>query len=331
MRDLESALAEWQHGGLISAEQADAVRVYEASAPPGKLDPEPASTSSLVSEVLGYLGAVLAFSAIAAILGQTWNDMGTVARIGVAAGLTVVFAVAGAALLRSVSAPSRRLCGVMLAAAVVSATWLVQVICDRLFDANDNQTWVATALTATASAAVAYALRRRGLAQVMLLLAASFLVAALVAEPGLDAQAMWVCLSVAALGAAWVVLATLGWLPPANVAQVSGGLTLLFGIYLAFQLEPSNGDWVWLLVVGVLVAVGMLSFATVGRGNVALMVPGALGLLVLVPQLIDVVFGESLVTWFAVLATGVALVGFAVWLVRSRRLKESAPGDGSLA
>lgn len=330
MRDLEARLDVWQRAGLISPEQADSVRSFEATeaathpelpqSEPPQPEPMASSTTSLISEVLGYLGAVLAVSAIAVILGQTWNEMGTGARLAVAATVTVVFAAAGLALLRAANPPSQRLSGVMLAAAVVSATWLAEVTATRIFDADDNQAWLAMSLTATACAGLAYGLRRRGLAHITFLAATLSLVAAVVAKPVLHAEAGWVMLSLAAVGAAWVILGKRGWLPPTNVAQVSGGLVLLFGIFFAFQMDPSRGEWVWLLLLGVLIAMGLLAFATRGRGSLALIVPGALGLLVLLPQLIDVVFGDSLVTWFAVLVTGVGLVGLAVWLVRSRRL-----------
>lgn len=324
MGDLEAKLDVWQRAGLISPEQADSVRTFEATEAAehpeaSHREATASSTTSLISEVLGYLGAVLAVSAIAVILGQTWDEMGTGARLAVAATVTVVFAAAGLALLRAANPPSQRLSSVMLAAAVVSATWLAEVTATRVFDAVGNQAWLAMSLTATACAGLAYGLRRRGLAHVVMLVATLSLVAALVAEPGLDAEPGWVNLSLAAVGAAWLVLGKRGWLPPTNVAQVSGGLVLLFGIFAAFEEDPSDGEWVWLLVLGVLIALGLLALATRGRGGLALIVPGALGLLVLLPRLIDVVFGDSLVTWFAVLVTGVGLVGLAVWLVRSRR------------
>ncbi len=97
--ELSSALDRWVEAGLLSADQASAIRAHEtrpATAP---------RRVSLLAEALGYAGAALATAGIAAALGRAWADwppwVHLLIALAAAAGTLL-----GGALLRNQSEPA---------------------------------------------------------------------------------------------------------------------------------------------------------------------------------------------------------------------------------
>ncbi|WP_062307107.1 DUF2157 domain-containing protein [Demequina subtropica] len=316
MNELETRLGRWVEAGLISPETAADLRRFEAAHPQdGPARPRPLA---LVGEVVGYLGAVLTVSALAFLLSRTWTDLPTAARIALVAALVAITTTAGILAARTASAPAQRLASVLLVASVVLTGWLTWVIGHDAagIDDEDIGRWVTGA--ATLAAAAVYLARRRGLTQITLLVALAWTVETFVEPWDDDPTGLALGLPWAVLGACWIALAITPLLTPREPALVTGGLLAYAGLAIA-----ATGDTRGLMLgVGVAFAAWLIAVAVMRRELVLLIVPGAVALLGSVPQLIDHLVGDTLLTWVGVMVSGLALVAVAVWMVRDRQRRE---------
>lgn len=323
MRAQQDRFDEWVSAGLLQAETAARLRDYEAArALPPEQHPEPLSHApaqphralALVGEILGYLGAILTITAISFIAGQTWAQIPVAGRVALVATLTAIVAVAGVLASRSLQDAGQRLASALLVATVVCFGWLAWVSVDAA-RVQDEVAGLWTFSVAAIAAGMIYAFRRRALAQ-LALLAGCVGVAAMTIEV-LDATEGAVPgIVIGSIGAAWVALAILKVLTPQAPALVAGGLVMLFGVNTIVFDESTRG---LTLAVGVALAVAMLALAIMRRELILLMIPGAIGLLTLVPQLIEHFVGSAIATWAGILVTGVILVVVAVRLLRTSR------------
>ncbi len=315
MRTVNQMLSEWQDAKVVTPAAAKKIADYEAARVP--IAGEEPTRKSALAEVLGYLGAALAIVAIAVILGQQWDSFTYAGRLLLVFTITGIVAGAGIKLWRSRSVAIQRLVSVLLTAAVFGVGWLAWLI-ERgdVGNRHVESDWVGVAIggAALAAALPIYWLRRRALAQFTLLGTAIILVSSVLAGP-LDVRYEVIIFALWAIGVAWFWG---GWsqrLEPPTHALVVGTVLSLFVLLVAF-----DGDWeVWILSLGVLTAVALSALAVQQRGTVAVMAPGAIGMLIFVPLLINYFFDDDLATWVAVLVTGLALVVAAVFVVRERK------------
>lgn len=94
--NVDERVADWVAHGLLSAEQAEAIRRYEAEA----LAPATPQRLTIVAEFASYLASVIAFAGGAAIVGPNWEDLGMVGQLAVAAAIAAIGFVVGAWLVR---------------------------------------------------------------------------------------------------------------------------------------------------------------------------------------------------------------------------------------
>jgi hypothetical protein len=321
MRDVEAMLAEWQQAKVLTEIQAQKVRAYEATRGPEAASISPRGSSlGLISEVLGYLGAVLAASAVAVMLGQTWSSIAIAGQLAIIAALAVVLGGAGLWLHRSTSPPAQRLSSVLMVGGVICVAWFAGVLAADVAEVEYDYEWVVVAATFATFAGVAYGIRRRGLPLVAFLVGSGWITVAVVGEPVLGAPGEWSLFAMAMVGVMWVVLALSGWVVPRAVGLAGGGLMGVLGL----QVASFNNARLLMLVIGLVVAGALLSLSVARKGDLALLVPGAVGLLLLLPQLIDELLGDSLLTWLAVLVAGVLLVALSTWVIRDRQKGQPA-------
>src|SRR5262249_27844374 len=117
---LREQLARWAAAGLIDPDQADRIEATErerAVAFPGRRLP-------LVAEVLGYVGAVIAITAIVVTVHQIWKHVPTAAEMATAGVIAVGLLLAGAALRTDADPALARL---------RSALWLLSMACAAAF------------------------------------------------------------------------------------------------------------------------------------------------------------------------------------------------------
>ncbi len=335
MGTLDTRIDRWVEAGVITPATGDDLRRFEAehpaapapvvpatAAPAPSPAPEQPRALALVGEVIGYLGAVLAVSAIAFVVSQTWNDMPSGGRIALVAALTAIVAAAGVLAARAAQAPAQRLASVLLVASVALVGWLTWVVLDELTSVGDNATGQFVTGAMVITSAGIYAVRRRALAQMTLLASLAALTVTLMRPWDME-TANAVGFVVAGLGAVWVTLAILRLLQPRQPALVTGGL-LVFAALQATAFAEGRG---LLLTGAVAVGVAMVPPGVARRDLIPLIVPGAIMMLAFVPQLIDHLVGDTIATMVAVGVTGIALVLLAVWMVRRQRPQTAPPAS----
>lgn len=320
---LERRLAAWEHAGLITSEQAARIARFEADSPATARD-----RRSGAAEAVGYVGAGLAFGALGLLIGEWWQEIVTVGRVALALAATLLAAVAAWALDGSPAEPMRRLTSVLRAAAVLGLAWLTYLVTEEVLDLAeiDVAAWVAG--VAFIAALAVHRSRPRTLGQLVLLLAAIGVVAAALARPAIAPEPLWVGAAYWGLGGVWLLLGLGGLLPPRRVAVAVGGATAL----LALQFAGFDDARAAVLAFAVITGVVLIALAVAIRETPLLLV-GALGIFVLVPQLTFELFGDAVGAPATLLITGVILVVGAVLLGRVRRIdggSASLPGrDGN--
>lgn len=316
VRELQERLASWVRAGLISKEQAEAIGRFEAG--PGTAGPD-RDRRTLAAEAVGYVGAALAVGAVGLLLEQVWEQLAVGGRLTLVALLTLLLGGGGLALRRTGSPPMQRLTSVLFSGAVIGLGWFAVELGDEVLRLREADLALLVGASTTALALPLYLLRRRALPQLTLLATLSVTAGALLFRPALEPGPTWVGLSFWSLGVAWALLGAGGWLPPARVAEVVGSVLALFALQVG-SVDARLG----MLVLGVLSAGALVAVAvTTDRGHH--LAVGAVGLFVLVPQLVFEIFGDAIGAPATLLVIGLLLVLLAVGVGRVRR---EVGGDG---
>lgn len=105
---LERHADEWVHAGLVSSDQADAIRAFEGTA-------ESAVRLPIVAEVAAYLGSVLALMAGSIVVGQRWDDLTVYGRTVLGLAIAVVGLIGGSWLVHLGEPGTQRLGGFLWA------------------------------------------------------------------------------------------------------------------------------------------------------------------------------------------------------------------------
>jgi hypothetical protein len=322
VQDLEHRLAAWVDDAIISPHQAERIAAFERERGHATRDPgAPAQPRrSAVAEAIGYLGALLALSAVGLIVGDLWPSFTVTGQLTLVGLLTVVAAGAGQAVHGQPTAAMARLSGVLWAAAAVGAAWFAGIVAAEVADAGSAVTTIAVGL-AGASVAVPSLLRRPALPLQLVALAALSTVAVGALGLGvLRPDVFFHGLLVAAVGGAWLLLGRGGWIHQRSHAEVLGGLVALGGLQVASFGDPRE----LALGSGLLVAAGAVALA-VRQEAQHLLIVGALGGFVLLPQLVVALFGDAIGAPATLLVVGLVLVLLAVGLGRVR--DEVRPGS----
>lgn len=314
---LSDQLARWQQAGLLDAAQAEAIAQHERERATGRATAtvDGPDRRTRAAEAVGYAGAALAVGALGLLLAQVWDQLLPGARVAVAAVTAVVAAGAALALRRDVRPALQRLSSLLAAVAVLAAGWTGGTAAGQLTVLPPRDVPVVAAAAACAVALPAYLLLRRALPQVALLVAIAVLLTSVVARGPLPVDPFWPALPVVALGAAWVLLGATRHLAPSTAAVPAGAALALLGWQVA-----SFGDLRTVaLGAGLVTALAAVGAAVLVVGATGPLLVGAVGLLVLLPQLVVEVFGDRIGAPATLLVVGLTLVLVAVGLGRARQ------------
>lgn len=311
--ELLERLAAWQERGLVTEQQAAAIAAYERGRGDGT-GAAARTARTTAAEAIGYVGAALVLGAVALLVGEYWDGLTDGGRLALAALLTVVLAGAAAALRGATSAAISRLVSVLLVGAVAGVSWCASIVTGGLLGWRSDDVALAVGVVATAAAVPAHLARRQASTQLALLVAVLTLLSALLMRPALDLEIFWYALPYAAVGAVWLLLGDGGYLRPRVLASVTGGTVTL----VALQSASFGDIRVQALMLGLVVAAGLVA-AAVASGGLHHLAVGAVGLFVLVPQLVFELFGDAIGAPATLLLVGVLLVLLAVGLGRARR------------
>ncbi|MFQ5966549.1 MAG: DUF2157 domain-containing protein [Acidimicrobiia bacterium] len=311
----------WVAEGLISAEQAEAIRAHEARRPE---PPAPAGGVSLATEALGYLGGGLAVIAAVILAAELWPDLALWAKVLFAAVITLVLAGAGALIRASDEPAIRRLSSFLWFLSSAGVAFVFGVIADEVFEASPQSVALAAALSAGAYSLLLWLVTRTHLQQLALFAAvqAASVSLLLVLDDNIDP--FFVGLLVMGLGLVWGLLGWAAVMVPSITALVLSAVALLVGA----QIASSDSLRGWGLLLGLVAAVGLLAAGVLLRRTVLLGL-GALGVIVFVPQSVNHLFGETLGAAVVLLLTGLLLVIGTVAVARLRGRAAATKASGS--
>jgi hypothetical protein len=305
----------WAAAGIITSEQAEAIRRFEAEelrrAETGR------GRVPLVTEALGYLGAALAFAALAAALAQTWNDMAVGLRAAIPIVCTVLLFAGGLALWKNPEPAFVRFGSALWFLSVAAFGWFLFVLMKDVVVAEENAALV-TGIGTLAYGGILYAMRRWPLQQ-LAVLGGAMLAAGGLAQRlgGGDGGNAWIGVALWVVGVAWLVLAGSGVLVPRFLGYGLGAVVVLEGSQIVTGM--ASGSVVHLGLLLGLVTSAVLVAASIWLRENVLLIFGAIGLFGFLLGTIAHYFGETLGAPLVMLAAGLILLAVAVMTMRLRR------------
>ncbi len=312
MSDWERKLSEWTAAGLLTGEQAAAIRDHEKAPEERPVEQEESEVSPAV-EAVGYLGGALAVAATFFFLEEVIGDLSEEIQTALIAFLTLVLLVAGGAI-RSESPPARRLKSVLWAASTASAAATGAVVTAQLLDTSGEVVAITASTAALLVGAIEWWFHRSALQNVVLLAAAAGAATSLVSLASTDLDIFFYGVVMWAVAATWVVLSWRAILTPSNVGMVAGSAAAVVGAQLA-AVDDYRG---WGLALGV-VTVALVLAMGIRLNLLGLLIVGAISALVFAVQVAAEIFGTELAAAVALMLAGVLLVTGAV--VASRRMR----------
>jgi hypothetical protein len=301
--DLDRMLERWTGAGLITLEQARAIRSFE------KRDPASRTVPSL-AEVIAYAGAVCVLGAVAVIASRMWpslTEMAQLALLTVATGLLW----GGGWWARSDPNPVlQRLATFLWFLSAGGVGWVADVVATDLWDLENGYALL-IGLSTSLYAGLLYLFRRTSLQQIALFCGVGFLCAGASDVAGGND---WFGLLLWVAGAVWIALTCVGILTPRRTAFVLGALGVLGGaeaVVIDFFETPEG----WGLALGLISSAALL-YLSVTLGQMVLLGFGTGGLFLFLVQLIGEYLAAGLGGPLTLLVAGVALLGIALVTVR---------------
>lgn len=307
--ELHDQLARWVAAGLIDAGQADRIEVAERE----RAVLVPRRRLPLVAEVLGYVGAVIAITAVVMTVQQIWKQVPT-AQLPTAGAVAVGLLLAGAALHASADPALARLRSVLWLASTGGVAAVAALSTGRYLHLTDADGGLITAVVSLAYAIPLWWRNRSALQHL-----ACFGAAAAVLEAGINridphagAFAFGIALWLFAL--AWGIAVIR--LTPRPFGILLSGAAALVGALIA--TDQAAG-----ILLAMTTVAGLFTFGVM-RHQVPLIGIAAAGSLYVVPDAATRYLPRSVAAPLAVAIVGVVLLGVALWLARQRRKEPAA-------
>lgn len=329
-RHLEEELERWLSAGVITTDEADAIRHLEAEAteareaaapaPPMPMPPAPAPAPSripLVAEALGFLGGALAITAGIVATSQFWDEFSTAARLVLLGAVTGLLVVAGLVVRREGERALAHLGSFLwLLATGTTAFWTVIFTVDVAgWDGVDVV--LATGAATSVVAAALWAWRPAPLQHVATFIALAVTVAAVAGQVE-HVGGRFIGIALWAFGVVWLVLAWTGLVKPVSLGYALGGvLTIAAGRVL-------GGESAALDILTIATALALLA-ASVPTRSMTLLWVGVIGVIAAVPTTITEYFGSSLGAPVVLFLAGMSLIGVAVVASRIAREVRAVP------
>jgi len=334
-QQLEDRLQVWERAGILTPDQRARIRAFEADPRAARreaIEPQAPQSSARgseerrgrVSEIVGYVGAAFALGAVVLLFEQIWDRFEPWAQITLVLLLAITAIAAGAATLRRPGLPLRRLTAVLWLAGVAAVGWAAGLIGSNGLGLREERLAL---LVGLAIAVIAAVLLWIGQHAVLQLGVAIGLIVAVVAgvtlvSPLQPAPSTYGVLLIGG-GVAWALAGAGGWLGPVRTAEVTGAVLALIGS----QALATGDRRVVGLAVGLTLATLVVGSSLVGERPHLLLV-GAAGLFILVPQLVFELFADTIGAPATLLTVGILLILLAVGLGRAR---SSQDRDGERA
>ena len=306
---LDGHTRDWVAQGLISDEQADAIRHFE------HLDePEAPQRLTVIAEVASYLGSVIAFAGGAAIVGPNRDRIGLAGHLALAAVMALIGFVAGSWLVHQAEAGTVRLGSFLWAVGTGGVALGAAAVVNQIDPRDEGWFGVVIGLPVLV---IGVALWRNLDRPLQLLTAVIGLFIGFSGISGLVEISAWIT-SPVVWGASLVfgVLAALGHEKPRMLAMIVAAVGLMIGsMMLDVEAERLAA------IVGVVTAAGIVAYALVDR-SWPLVGVGLLAFLVAMTIMMETVLQGMAARLVAVLL-GLVVVGAVA--VRAQRSARSSP------
>lgn len=297
-------LGRWVDAGLIDLETAEAIESFEESRSTEQ------GEIGRGMEALAYLGSALVLIAVGLLATEFWDEIAPWGRFGLTAGVTVVLFIAGWLLGRSETVAVARAQTFAWFLTVLGVALTGAVAGGDIAELDGRDAFVVVASISFVAAIVLWMFRRSLLQMVAMGIGAYATVIASISR--FESAPEWVFgLCFAILGSIWLLLTWTGLLEPTRTSYAVGAVGLLL---ISF---PEAADMPWPLL-GLLAGAALMGISVPLKENVLLGL-GVLGLFIYIPMTIFELFGETVGVPFALLITGLVLLGVVLVTVRLRR------------
>lgn len=303
-------LDEWVAAGLITSEQALAIRHHEAARHERRaalaLAPSPEAGPSLVVEALGYLGGIVMLVGAGILVGMYWADLSVTVQLILIGATALALLGAGFAVPDRLDEAAGRLRSVLWALGVAATAGFLGVFSTEVLDRYDEHALVIIGACTAVVAGVLWWLRPTWLQQLALFV--PLMLAAVGTGMELTStHSSWGGATMWAVAVVWAVISWAGWLEPRLTGVAFGVLGAVLG---AMMMDADVG-----IAVGLATAVATAVVALWERSLPWLGV-AAIALLWTMPRAADAWFPGRLSAALTLIVTGGALVGAAVWVAR---------------
>jgi len=311
MGSLDDSLSAWTGAGLITTEQAAAIRGFEQTV---AMTTAPASATTarprrvpLVAEALGYLGGILAIVGVVLLVARYWTDMAGLGRLALSGGVAAALVVAGGLLGQSEPALVRLRAVLWFGAAVATGLFAGVAVTEAVDDPAATTVALVVAAAVALLDAALWSWRVQPVQQALTLIGVA--TAAGVGTSMLAAEGptglVLLALGLAGLAAGWRSLT-----PTPAVTVLVGAASAVVGSAVSASGWQGPGLVLSMLVVlGMLVLVTSLSGPTDTASRTALLVVAIVGLASTGPGSV-VYFAEdaAIVTGLTMCLLGAAMV-----------------------
>jgi len=314
MFDLNQQLERWLADGIITAEQAEQMRLSAVGSPPAaSSEPAEEKRIPIVTEILGYVGAALAMWAVLFLVSEFWGNLTDWAQASLFGALALVFMAAGSALLDAEEPALGRLSSVLWAASVIALGGALYVLFDPIAGLSIDTTW--TLVGAIAAVVGGLMLRRQtSVAQHVVFFAGVTTALMSLLYVGLEPELFVFGFVAWGIGLVWIMVTRAGVLAPPTVGIVLGAIAMLYGAQMvAFEGEIETFG----VLLGVVTAALFATAGIVMRERLAIVL-GGIGIFWFVPQAMFHFFGETFGGMFGLFVSGLAIVALAIWFSRHK-------------
>ncbi|HZD23799.1 MAG TPA: DUF2157 domain-containing protein [Acidimicrobiia bacterium] len=305
-------LDDWVAAGLITPEQADAIRSHESE---GQKEP-----SGWV-EPVAYLGAALIGVALFLFGVEVWDQLSAWGRVALSALITVVVFSAGLVLRRSGSEAAGRAASFSWFLVVAGVAATAGLLFSDIIEFNPDWRSLVVSSIVLAAAVGLYIWVRRGLQLVAVAVATASFVTSLTARRPVDE--VWIVgLLFLTVGLVWLLLTWAGFLEPPLAGWILGSV---FAIGVGIGSFDDNALW---SVLGIVVGLGLVWLST-RLDRRSLLALGVVALLIWIPATVTILFENSIPIPVAILITGVVTLTVVIAAVRFDRTataQETLPG-----
>jgi hypothetical protein len=311
-------LQEWVDVGLITSQQASAIRQHEAAPHERRatlaLAPSPGNGPSLVVEALGYLGGIVMLAGAGILVGMYWSNLSVTVRLVLIGATALALVGAGFAVPDRLGDAAGRLRSVLWAACVAATAGFLGVFSTEVLDRYDEHALVIIGPGTAAVAGVLWWLRSTSLQQLALFV--PLMLAAVGTGMELTStSSSWGGATMWAVAVMWAVVSWAGWLEPRLTGVALGVLGAVLG---AMMMDADVG-----IALGLATAAATVVAALWERSLPWLGV-AAIALLWTMPRAADAWFPGRLSAALTLIVTGSALVGAAVWVARHQGRQPSS-------